>query len=63
MNINTILNQIDLGAMALAEIQRGYVWKRNQVRDFMSSIYHRYPVGGLLVWVTKTDSAWIHTAR
>ena len=57
MDINTILNQIDLGAMALPEFQRGYVWNRNQVRDLMSSMYRRYPVGGLLVWVTKTEGA------
>jgi len=57
MDINTILNQIDLGAMALPEFQRGYVWNRNQVRDLMTSLYRRYPVGGLLVWVTKTEGA------
>lgn len=57
MDINTILNQIDLGAMALPEFQRGYVWNRNQVRNLMASLYRRYPVGGLLVWVTKTEGA------
>ena len=57
MDINTILSQIDLGAMALPEFQRGYVWNRNQVREFMNSLYHRYPVGGLLVWVTRTEEA------
>ncbi len=57
MEINTILNQIDLGAMALPEFQRGYVWNRNQVREFMGSLYRRHPVGGLLVWVTKTEQA------
>ncbi|MCB0168735.1 MAG: DUF262 domain-containing protein [Anaerolineae bacterium] len=57
MEIGTILNQIDLGAMALPEFQRGYVWNRNQVRDLMASLYRRHPVGGLLVWVTKTGQA------
>ncbi len=38
MQINTILSQIDLGAMALPEFQRGYVWNRNQVRDLMTSL-------------------------
>lgn len=57
MEINTILNQIDLGAMALPEFQRGYVWNRNQVRDLMYSLYRRHPVGSLLVWVTKTKHA------
>ncbi|MCO5199332.1 MAG: DUF262 domain-containing protein, partial [Anaerolineae bacterium] len=57
MEITTILDQIDLGAMALPEFQRGYVWNRKQVRELMNSLYHRYPVGGLLVWVTKTEEA------
>ena len=57
MEINTILDQIDLGAMALPEFQRGYVWNRSQVRDLMYSLYRRHPVGGLLVWVTKTEKA------
>jgi hypothetical protein len=43
--------------MALPEFQRGYVWNRQQVRELMHSLYNRYPVGGLLVWVTKTESA------
>jgi hypothetical protein len=57
MEITTVLDQIDLGAMALPEFQRGYVWNRNQVRELMSSLYRRYPVGGLLVWATKTEHA------
>ena len=57
MNIQTILSQIDQGAWALPEFQRGYVWNRVQVRDFMKSLYMQYPVGSLLVWTTKTESA------
>ncbi len=57
MRISTILDQIDLGSMALPEFQRGYVWNRDQVRSLMDSLYHKHPVGSLLVWVTKTESA------
>lgn len=57
MKISTILDQIDLGAMALPEFQRGYVWSREQVRKLMGSLYKRYPVGSLLVWATKTEAA------
>lgn len=57
MKINTILDQIDLGAVALPEFQRGYVWNRDQVRDLMYSLYRKHPVGSLLVWVTKTEHA------
>src|SRR5436309_5177172 len=57
MKITTILSQIDLGSMALPEFQRGYVWNRDQVRDLMLSLYRKYPVGSLLVWATRTESA------
>lgn len=57
MKIETILDQIDLGSMALPEFQRGYVWNRDQVRGLMYSLYRKHPVGSLLVWVTKTENA------
>ena len=52
MKIGVILDQIDLGSIALPEFQRGYVWNRDQVRGLMQSLYLGYPVGSLLVWVT-----------
>ena len=52
MKISTILDHIDLGSMALPKFQRGYVWNRDQVRAFVHSLYRRYPVGSLLVWIT-----------
>ena len=57
MRVQTILDQIDLGSMALPEFQRGYVWNRDQVRALMYSLYRKHPVGSLLVWVTKTETA------
>jgi hypothetical protein len=57
MQISAILNDIDLGKMALPEFQRGYVWNREQVRGLMESLYRRYPVGGLLIWTTRVDHA------
>ncbi|MGI6285985.1 DUF262 domain-containing protein [Neomoorella humiferrea] len=57
MKIATILDMIDLGSMALPEFQRGYVWNRDQVRGLMQSLYRRYPIGSLLVWVTRSEGA------
>src|SRR5947208_16845978 len=57
MKISTVLDKIDEGAMALPEFQRGYVWNRTQVRGLLHSLYRRYPVGGLLTWLTKTETA------
>ena len=57
MNISTLLDHIDSGHMALPEFQRGYVWNRDQVRALMNSLYRRHPVGSLLVWVTRSETA------
>lgn len=57
MKISMILDQIDLGAMALPEFQRGYVWNGDQVRSLMQSLYRRHPIGSLLVWVTESRNA------
>ena len=57
MKIGTVLDQIDLGSIALPEFQRGFVWNRDQVRGLMHSLYRRHPIGSLLVWVTKTEGA------
>lgn len=57
MKISTILDQIDIGSIALPVFQRGYVWNRDQVRGLMRSLYLRYPVGSLIVWATKTETA------
>jgi uncharacterized protein with ParB-like and HNH nuclease domain len=45
--------------MALPQFQRGFVWNRDQVRGLMFSLYKRHPVGSLLVWVTKSETAEI----
>ena len=57
MKISTILDHIDSKYMALPEFQRGYVWNRDQVRGLFSSLYQRYPIGILLVWVTEAKTA------
>ena len=64
MRISTVLDQIDIGSIALPEFQRGYVWNRDQVRALMQSLYRRYPVGSLLVWTTRSRArARAATAR
>ena len=37
MKTSTTLDHIDNGHMALPELQSGYVWNRDQVREFYRS--------------------------
>lgn len=55
--ISTILDQIDSEDMTLPMFQRGYVWKKDQVKQLFDSLYKRHPVGGLLVWDTDAKKA------
>ncbi|MFD0337619.1 DUF262 domain-containing protein [Streptomyces sp. NPDC127117] len=57
MQISQILDKVDAGDIALPEFQRGYVWTRDQVRDFFKSLYRGYPIGGFLTWSTKAETA------
>ena len=61
MQIASILNTIDVGSLALPAFQRGFVWKRPQVRNLMNSLYRGYPVGSLLTWITRAERAEVRT--
>ena len=52
--ISEILYEIDNGSIALPVFQRGYVWKRPQVRELFRSLYNNSPVGSLIVWKTAS---------
>jgi hypothetical protein len=49
MKILTILDYIDSGHTALAELQRRYLWNGDQVPGLFDSHYKHHPIGGLLV--------------
>src|SRR5215217_6440907 len=57
MKIKVILELIDAGDIALPEFQRGYVWNRDQVRGLFTSLYRGYPVGSLMTWNTRAETA------
>ncbi len=55
--LKKLVEDIDLGEIALPDIQRPFVWKPRKVRDLLDSMYRGYPVGYLLFWKTDaTDS-------
>ena len=62
MQIGAILDRIDMGSLALPAFQRGFVWKRPQVKNLMNSLYKGYPVGSLLTWTTRAEQAEVRTS-
>lgn len=53
ISIETLVDNIKTGKLLLPELQRRYVWRPQQVRDFFDSLYRGYPSGQLLVWETE----------
>ena len=52
-NLQTLINNIDIGMIGLPDIQRPFVWGDSQVRDLFDSMYRGYPVGYLLFWANS----------
>lgn len=48
--LGTLMDAIELGSVALPDIQRPFVWRNTKVRNLFDSMYRGYPVGYLLFW-------------
>ncbi len=53
--IQELLFQADNAQLRMPEFQRGWVWKRKNVRELFNSLYHGYPIGSIIVWPMKAD--------
>lgn len=49
-SVSTILGYVEISQIAIPEIQRPFVWKGQEVRDLIDSLYEGYPIGYLIVW-------------
>jgi hypothetical protein len=54
--VQEVIAQVRSNEIVLPEFQRGYVWSRDQVRRFVTSLYRRHPTGHLLIWKTQKPS-------
>ena len=48
--INSLIDDIKNGDLALPELQRPFVWGNSRVRDLFDSMYQGYPIGYFLFW-------------
>lgn len=60
--IAELLTQIEKSELILPEFQRGFVWSRNKVRQYIESIYKNYPTGHFLIWKTYKPQQYRGTA-
>ena len=58
--LSQLLGDIDLGRLALPELQRPFVWQKTAVRDLLDSMYRGFPIGYLMLWnAAETDARLI----
>ncbi len=50
--ISTLVNQIKNRELILPEFQRGFIWNKSQVKEYLNSLYCKYPTGNILTWKT-----------
>jgi hypothetical protein len=55
--LSQLLGDIDLGKLALPELQRPFVWQKTAVRNLLDSMYKGFPIGYLMLWNTA-DADW-----
>ncbi|MFI6579591.1 DUF262 domain-containing protein [Embleya sp. NPDC050493] len=55
ISVSRLVEDIELGEIALPELQRPFVWSPAQVRDLLDSMYKGFPVGSLLFWSTGAE--------
>lgn len=52
-DLDSLVKFIELGEIALPDLQRPFVWVNAKVRDLLDSMYKGYPVGYLLFWQSE----------
>lgn len=55
LDVEELVKKLKRGTLRLPELQRGYVWRAQQVVDLLDSLYRGYPSGTILTWATDQD--------
>lgn len=56
-DLSGLLHYIEIGDIALPDIQRPFVWSNAKVRDLFDSMYRGFPVGYFLFWENVSSGA------
>jgi hypothetical protein len=51
--IGSLLDKVESNEIVLPEFQREFVWRKDQAKELVKSLYTGYPIGSLLIWVTE----------
>lgn len=54
LRIEELVYKVKIGDIKLPKFQRPFVWKKNDITKLLDSIYKGYPIGSILLWLTKS---------
>lgn len=55
-NLHVLLRGIENAEIRVPTFQRGFIWTKRQITDFLSSVYEGYPIGSIILWNTSNKS-------
>jgi hypothetical protein len=53
LRIEELVSRVKDGDIKLPKFQRSFVWKRDDILNLCDSVYRSYPIGSILLWLTR----------
>lgn len=57
LRIEQLVNGVKVGDIRLPKFQRPFVWDKGDILKLWDSVYKGYPIGSILLWLTKEQLA------
>lgn len=55
--VQQLVGMTNKGELGLPDLQRGFVWKPNKIRDLLDSMMKGYPIGFVMLWAAQSNTA------
>lgn len=55
--VQQLVDMTNKGELGLPDLQRGFVWKPNKIRDLLDSMMKGYPIGFVMLWAAQSNTA------
>ena len=55
--IEELVDRVKQGDIQIPKFQRPFIWTRRAVLDLFDSVYKQYPIGSILLWLTREKLA------
>ena len=54
-SVQQLVDMTNKGELGLPDLQRGFVWKQNKIRDLLDSMMKGYPIGFIMLWASQSN--------